>query len=155
MAGAVSLRDAYGKTLVELGRENPDIVMLDADLCRSTMTQFFAGEFPERSFDCGIAEQNMIGIAAGLAAAGKIPYCARDCPNFPCALFERRFPRCWSQMGVNHHQAALLNNKTRTWSPILASPLEVKKADRDRLRVFCLGPFRVCRGLTEIQDRVT
>ncbi|UCG10211.1 MAG: transketolase family protein [Dehalococcoidia bacterium] len=74
MTEAVSLREAYGKTLVELGRENPDIVMLDADLCRSTMTQFFAGEFPERSFDCGIAEQNMIGIAAGLAAAGKIPF---------------------------------------------------------------------------------
>jgi len=68
------MREVYGRTLVELGRENPDIVVLDADLSRSTMTQFFAYEFPNRFFDCGIAEQNMVGIAAGLAASGKIPF---------------------------------------------------------------------------------
>ncbi|KKK78052.1 hypothetical protein LCGC14_2847440, partial [marine sediment metagenome] len=61
MPEAVSLREAYGKTLVELGRENPDIVVLDADLSPSTMTHFFASEFPQRFFDCGIAEQNMVG----------------------------------------------------------------------------------------------
>jgi len=66
-----STREAYGKTLVELGRQNPDIVVLDADLSKSTMTVLFAREFPRRFFDCGIAEQNMIGIAAGLAASGK------------------------------------------------------------------------------------
>ncbi|MAF85570.1 MAG: transketolase [Dehalococcoidales bacterium] len=70
----VSLRETYGKTLVELGKENSDIVVLDADLSRSTMTCFFAREFPNRFFDCGIAEQNMVGIAAGLAASGKIPF---------------------------------------------------------------------------------
>ncbi len=74
MAQEVSTRETYGRTLVELGRENRDIVVLEADLSRSTMTQFFAGEFPERFFDCGIAEQNMVGIAAGLAASGKIPF---------------------------------------------------------------------------------
>jgi len=71
MASEASIREAYGRTLVELGKENEDIVVLDADLSKSTMTQFFAAEFPERFFDCGIAEQNMMGIAAGLAASGK------------------------------------------------------------------------------------
>lgn len=71
MAAEVSVREAYGKTLVELGKENQNIVVLDADLSKSTMTQFFAAAFPERFFDCGIAEQNMMGIAAGLAASGK------------------------------------------------------------------------------------
>lgn len=66
-----SIRETYGKTLVALGKENSDIVVLDADLSRSTMTRFFAREFPQRFFDCGIAEQNMMGISAGLAASGK------------------------------------------------------------------------------------
>jgi len=74
MSQEVSLRETYGKTLIELGRENRDIVVLDADLSRSTMTMLFAREFPERFFDCGIAEQNMVGIAAGLAASGKISF---------------------------------------------------------------------------------
>ena len=67
----LSTREAYGKTLVELGRQKPDIVVLDADLSKSTMTGLFAREFPHRFFNCGIAEQNMIVIAAGLAASGK------------------------------------------------------------------------------------
>lgn len=66
-----STREAYGRTLALLGKENPDLVVLDADLSKSTMTQYFAREFPERFFNCGIAEQNMMGIAAGLAASGK------------------------------------------------------------------------------------
>jgi len=74
MRQEVSLREAYGETLVKLGKENPDIVVLDADLSPSTMTHFFARVFPERFFDCGIAEQNMVSIAAGLAASGKIPF---------------------------------------------------------------------------------
>jgi transketolase len=67
----MSTREAYGHVLVEMGKENENIVVLDADLARSTMTHLFADEFPQRFFDCGIAEQNMIGIAAGLAASGK------------------------------------------------------------------------------------
>jgi transketolase len=69
-----STREAYGKTLVELGGKNPNLVVLDADLSRSTYTNLFAQKFPERFFDCGIAEQNMIGIAAGLAASGKLVF---------------------------------------------------------------------------------
>ncbi len=64
-------RQAYGETLVELGRENPNIVVLDADLSASTMTQMFSKAFPDRFFNAGIAEQNLMSVAAGLAATGK------------------------------------------------------------------------------------
>ena len=70
----IATRVAYGKTLLELGKENPNIVVLDADLSGSTQTKFFAEEFPDRFFNMGIAEQNMIGVAAGLASTGKIPF---------------------------------------------------------------------------------
>ena len=83
------MREAYGKTLVELGRENPDIVVLDADLAKSTMTQFFAREFPDRFFECGIAEQNMVGIAAGLAASGKIPFASTFAVFVPGRCFDQ------------------------------------------------------------------
>jgi len=89
MPQEVSLREAYGKTLVELGRENPDIVVLDADLSQSTMTRFFASQFPERFFDCGIAEQNMVGIAAGLAASGKIPFASTFAVFAPGRCFDQ------------------------------------------------------------------
>ncbi len=89
MPQEVSLRETYGKTLVELGKENPDIVVLDADLSRSTMTQFFASEFPNRFFDCGIAEQNMVGIAAGLAASGKIPFASTFAVFVPGRCFDQ------------------------------------------------------------------
>lgn len=67
-------RTAYGKTLVELGRENQNIVALEADLGKSTMSSLFEAEFPERHFEMGIAEANMASTAAGLALAGKIPF---------------------------------------------------------------------------------
>lgn len=67
-------RDFYGKTLLELGRENARIVALDADLSASTKTCLFAKEFPERFFDCGVAEADMIGTAVGLSLCGFIPF---------------------------------------------------------------------------------
>ena len=67
-------RDGYGKALLELGKINPDVVALDADLSDSTRSEYFAKQFPERFFSIGIAEQDMIGTAAGLAFSGKIPY---------------------------------------------------------------------------------
>ncbi len=74
MSEMKATRDAYGETLVELGKQNPNIVVLDADLSSSTRTGVFAKEFPERFFNVGIAEANMMGIAAGLARSGKIPF---------------------------------------------------------------------------------
>ena len=69
-----SIRSAFGKTLAKLGQTHPEIVVMDADLACSTQTQIFQKEFPERFFDVGIAEQDMIASAAGLAAAGKTPF---------------------------------------------------------------------------------
>lgn len=69
-----SVRSEYGKTLVELGKVNKDIVVLDADLSSSTQTKLFAKEFPERFFNVGISEQDLITTAAGLSCTGKIPF---------------------------------------------------------------------------------
>jgi transketolase len=74
MSKMIATRDAYGEVLAELGAENENVVVLDADLSGSTKTAGFAKKFPERFFNMGIAEANMIGTAAGLAAAGKIPF---------------------------------------------------------------------------------
>ncbi|MRR35154.1 transketolase family protein [bacterium] len=74
MSTMIATRDAYGQTLAELGEENKGIVVLDADLSGSTKTSVFAKKFPERFFNMGIAEANMVGTAAGLAAAGKVPF---------------------------------------------------------------------------------
>src|SRR5882724_8714682 len=70
----MATREAFGKALAKLGAENPDIVVCDADLSKSTYTHYFAKDFPDRFFECGIAEANMVAIGAGLAAAGKIPF---------------------------------------------------------------------------------
>ncbi|MBR5228446.1 MAG: transketolase family protein [Firmicutes bacterium] len=71
MAEKISTRQAYGDALVELGKKNPDIVVMDADLSKSTMTAGFKNAYPERFFNAGIAEANMMGMAAGLALSGK------------------------------------------------------------------------------------
>src|SRR5690554_1912699 len=68
------IRDAFGEALVEIGLENEDVVVLDADVSGSTRTAKFAAEYPERFFNVGIAEQNMVSIASGLALGGKIPF---------------------------------------------------------------------------------
>jgi len=74
LAEKLATREAYGQALVALGAENNNIVVLDADLSKSTKTADFAKHYPERFFNMGIAEQNLMGTAAGLAAAGKIPF---------------------------------------------------------------------------------
>ena len=67
-------RDAYGDALAELGSENPSIVELDADLSGSTKTNVFKKKFPDRFFNLGVAEQNLVGHAAGMALTGLIPF---------------------------------------------------------------------------------
>ena len=74
MAGKIATRGAYGKALVALAEKYPKLVVLDADLSKATMTKDFAAAYPERFFDCGIAENNMTGIAAGMATAGLKPF---------------------------------------------------------------------------------
>jgi len=89
VAKKISTREAYAQTLVELGTENENIVVLDADLARSTYTCFFAERFPERFFDCGIAEQNMMGIAAGLAASGKTVFASTFAVFASCRCYDQ------------------------------------------------------------------
>lgn len=70
----IATRESYGNALAELGKEHEDVVVLDADLAAATKTGVFKKAFPERHIDCGIAECNMIGVAAGIAATGKVPF---------------------------------------------------------------------------------
>jgi transketolase len=86
-------REAYGRTLVELGKANPNIVVLDADLSVSTKTSLFGKEFPERFFDMGVAEQDMIAVAAGLSTTGKIVFASTF------AVFATG--RAWEQVRVS------------------------------------------------------
>jgi transketolase len=90
MSEKSATRDAYGKELVELGKHHKDIVVLDADLSSSTRTGWFAKEFPDRFFNAGVAEQDLIGTAAGLAVSGKIAFASTF------AMFATG--RCWEQI---------------------------------------------------------
>jgi transketolase len=95
-----STRETYGKTLVELGKQNKDVIVLDADLSTSTMTSFFAREFPDRFFNCGLEEQNMISIAAGLAASGKTVFVSTFAIFASCRCFDQ-LRLCLSQPELN------------------------------------------------------
>ncbi|MBS3994779.1 MAG: transketolase family protein, partial [Alkaliphilus sp.] len=74
MGEKIATREAYGKALAKLGKINNKVVVLDADLSKSTKTAVFQKDFPDRFFNMGIAEQNMMGTAAGFATSGKIPF---------------------------------------------------------------------------------
>ncbi|MBI3292378.1 MAG: transketolase family protein [Elusimicrobia bacterium] len=83
----LATRDAYGKVLAELGRKYPEIVVLDGDLSKSTKTDAFAKTFPDRFFNVGISEANMVGMAGGLAASGKLPFIS----SFACFMMCRAY----------------------------------------------------------------
>lgn len=83
--GSKATRQSFGETIAELGSEYTNIVVIDADLRKSTMTGIFASRFPDRSFDIGIAEGNLVGIGAGLALSGKVPFIC----SFACFLVGR------------------------------------------------------------------
>jgi transketolase len=85
----ISTRDAYGQVLLELGKNNPDVVVLDADLSKSTQTHLFGKAYPDRFINCGIAEQNMVTIAAGLASSGKIPFASTFAVFLPGRCFDQ------------------------------------------------------------------
>jgi transketolase len=85
----IATRESYGATLVELGRQDEKIVVLDADLAGSTKSGMFGKEFPDRFFNCGIAEQNMIGVAAGLATMGLIPFVSTFAMFAACRPYEQ------------------------------------------------------------------
>ena len=104
----IATRVSYGNALVELGKKHDNVVVLDADLAAATQTGIFKKEFPERHIDCGIAECNMLGIAAGISTTGKVPFASSfamfaagaylcwlspsECENrrYPCRYLRRR-----------------------------------------------------------------
>ncbi len=101
MSELIYARDVYGKTLVELGKKDKRIVVLDADLSQSTRTQYFAKEFPERFFNVGVAEQNLMGIAAGLASCGKIVFASTFAMFATCRAFDQiRNTICYNGFNV-------------------------------------------------------
>ncbi len=94
----IATRESYGNALVELGKEHDNLVVLDADLAEATKTGMFKKVFPERHIDCGIAEANMIGIAAGLASTGKVPFCS----SFAMFAAGRAFEQVRNSVGYPH-----------------------------------------------------
>lgn len=94
----IATRESYGNALAELGAEKADLVVLDADLAGATKTGVFKKAFPERHIDCGIAECNMVGIAAGLATAGKVPFAS----TFAMFAAGRAFEQIRNSVGYPH-----------------------------------------------------
>ena len=103
----IATRESYGNALAELGKVHEEIVVLDADLAAATKTSIFMKEFPERHINCGIAEANMIGVAAGLAAAGKVPFASSFAMFVSGRAYEQvrnsvGYPRLNVKIGASH-----------------------------------------------------
>jgi transketolase len=129
-------REIYGKTLVELGRENKNIVVLDADVAPSTMTSFFQKAYPERFYEVGIAEANMIGLACGLAANGKIPFASTF------AVFATS--RCYDQLRVSVALAQLNVKVVATHSGLTVGEDGASHQSLEDLALVCALPgFKV------------
>ena len=107
MADKIATREAYGKALEEFGAVYPDLVVLDADLAAATKTGIFKKAYPDRFFDCGIAENNMIGVAGGLALTGKIPFASSFAMFAAGRSLEQvrnsvGYPHCNVKIGATH-----------------------------------------------------
>ncbi len=103
----IATRESYGNALAELGKEHEDVVVLDADLAAATKTGIFKKAFPERHIDCGIAECNMIGVAAGIAATGKVPFASSFAMFAAGRAFEQirnsvGYPKLNVKIGATH-----------------------------------------------------
>ena len=103
----IATRESYGNALAELGKEYPNLVVLDADLAAATKTGVFKKAHPERFIDCGIAESNMMGVAAGLAAAGKVPFASSFAMFAAGRAFEQvrnsvGYPKLNVKIGATH-----------------------------------------------------
>jgi len=156
-----SIRDGYGEALMELGEKNPNVVVLTADLAESTRVHKFAEKWPERFIECGIAEQNMAGIAAGLAVSGKIPFISSYATFSPGKNWETiRTTIIYNEANVKiaGHHAGIVTGPdgathqatediaiTRCWPKIKiissCDSLEAKKATLYSAEVY--GPFYI------------
>ena len=103
MADKIATREAYGKALAEFGAEYENLVVLDADLAAATKTGTFKKAFPDRFFDCGIAENNMIGVATGLSLTGKIPFAS----SFAMFAAGRSFEQIRNSIGYPHNNVKI------------------------------------------------
>ena len=124
MSDKQATRQAYGKALVEIGRENPNLVVMDADLSKSTMTAEFAKAFPDRFFNMGIAEQDLYGAACGLALSGKV-VCASTFAMFAAG---RAFEIIRNSIGYTR-----ANVKGKSCSPEFLSARRLHKAGKGQL----------------------
>lgn len=107
MSELKAIRVAYGEALAELGAENDKVVVLDADLSHATMTAAFAEKYPERFFNAGIAEANMVGMGAGMSAMGQIPFCSTFAIFGAGRAYEQvrngvAYPNCNVKLGMTH-----------------------------------------------------
>ena len=103
MADKIATREAYGKALAEFGAEYENLVVLDADLAAATKTGTFKKAFPDRFFDCGIAENNMIGVATGMSLCGKIPFAS----SFAMFAAGRSFEQIRNSIGYPHNNVKI------------------------------------------------
>jgi transketolase len=110
----VPTRDGFGKGLLELGKLNKNVVVLSADLTESTRANWFKSEFPERFVSCGVAEQNMMSVAAGLAMEGKVPFC--------CTFGVFAAGRAWNQLSISVSYMNLNVNIAGTHGGISVGP---------------------------------
>ena len=94
----IATRESYGNSLKELAEEFPNLVVLDADLAAATKTGIFRKAYPDRHIDCGIAEENMMGVAAGLSLVGKIPFVS----SFAMFAAGRAFEQVRNSIGYPH-----------------------------------------------------
>ena len=116
----IATRDSYGAALVELAKDHPDVVVLDADLAAATKTGVFKKAYPDRHFDCGIAESNMMATAAGMAAMGLVPFAS----SFAMFAAGRAFEQVRNSIGYPHrqdrcHPRRHLGGRGRRLSPVL------------------------------------
>ena len=110
----IATRDSYGAALVELAKDHPDVVVLDADLAVATKTGVFKKAYPDRHFDCGIAESNMMGAAAGMAAMGLVPFAS----SFAMFAAGRAFEQVRNSIGYPHPRRHL-GGRGRCLPPVL------------------------------------
>ena len=99
----IATRDSYGNALVELGKKYDNLYVLDADLAAATKTGVFKKEYPERHIDCGIQESNMVGVAAGMAATGKVPFCS----SFAMFAAGRAYEQVRNSIGYPHNNVKI------------------------------------------------
>ncbi len=110
-------RESYGEALVNLGKKNEKIVVLDADLASATKTSLFAKAYPDRFFDMGIAEANMVATASGLATCGKIPYCSTFAVFAAGRSYDQiRNSVCYPNLNVKICATHSRNYSRRRWS---------------------------------------